>query len=111
MRLSQYLREQRKRATALVVVLLLLSHLFASFLAACPAAHAVWHADAGDANHHCVVTLISSGQLLFPELAAGLLAFVFVWLNAALKPGPLQLDSIDLLLPGGRAPPVLHIHS
>ncbi len=79
--------------------------LLLTVLAVSPSLHARLHADAGQADHECVITLFQQGVI--PETAALVLVvapLIPVVLAAAALPR-LRLAPARCRLPPGRAPP------
>ena len=89
------------RASAAVATLLFLSLLA---LASSSALHRALHADAQDAHHHCVITMLAQGQMDAP-VADISTALPHACVQGA-PPVTIVVPSIVLeLLPPGRAPP------
>jgi hypothetical protein len=83
----------------LVAIVLLLN-----VMAAWPALHEFFHADAGRADHQCAVTLFAHGQMDAADVAvAAIVLPVFVEYFSI--PTTLVFSSAVEILPPGRAPP------
>jgi len=98
-----FARSQRlRRMAALAVVFLFVAlQVFASF----GALHKAIHADADSPTHHCVITLLTHGQMNTPVVLGVSVAFAAALIFFL---PPLQsavLSSFDLRLSPGRAPP------
>lgn len=59
----------RSPATKAVAALFFLAlFVFVQVLGSSPQLHRIYHPDADDSQHHCVVTLLASGQVLAPVI-------------------------------------------
>jgi len=73
-------------------------------MAACPALHELIHKDAGEADHHCAVTMFAHGQV---ESAVCDVPVVTptVWVETITLPKFSVASTVVENLPHGRAPP------
>jgi hypothetical protein len=96
-----------RAARALVCVLAAGHLLFASALAASPELHKRVHQDADSAGHDCFVTLLSHGQIISGDAVVALVTGAVLLLFLTSVVPPLPFGRLDLLLPAGRAPPLV----
>ena len=96
-------RHSRRFGALLCLALFITLQLFASS----GPLHKAIHADADTPGHHCVVTLLTHGQVNAPVLAGIWLAFAaaVVFLLPLIRSA--VLPSSDLRLAPGRAPPFI----
>jgi hypothetical protein len=87
-------------------LLALALYLTVALASSSSALHHFFHEDADAREHHCIVTMISSGQLEAPVTAvtAEVPGLIVRASDRAEQP---LLPPLDLRLPPGRAPPVL----
>jgi hypothetical protein len=104
----QVRRHKLIRAARTLICVLAVGHLlFASALAASPELHKRVHHDADSAGHDCFATLLSHGQIISGDAVVALVtgAIFLVFLTSVVP--PLPFGRLDLLLPAGRAPPLV----
>ena len=90
----------------LLVPLLIGVILLIDLMAASPALHELIHVDAGQPDHHCTVTLFAHGQI---DSAVGEIVVPTIsirWIDTCPPVTISVVDSLVVLLPPGRAPPV-----
>jgi hypothetical protein len=108
---ANHLQAQRNRliraARAIICVLAAGHLLFASALAASPELHKRVHQDADSAGHDCFVTLLSHGQIISGDAVVALVTGAILLLFLTSVVPPLPSGRRDLLLPAGRAPPLV----
>jgi hypothetical protein len=95
-------RSLRRFGAAICLALFLALQLFA----ASSSLHQAIHSDAGTPSHHCVITLLSQGQLNTPEVFAGSLLFVAALLFCLPSLHATLSSSFDYRLSPSRGPPV-----
>jgi hypothetical protein len=95
----------RRIAKSAIAGLLLVSWLFTTAMAACPALHEYFHHDAGSPDHQCAVTLFTHGQLMTADTAPVLAVFVLLMVFGVPLVKLAEFSSVDLRLGFGRAPP------
>lgn len=79
--------------------------LLVSFLGTSPSLHKLIHHDADQADHHCVITLFTKGQVT-PATAAQRLAVVIILFGGVvLLAKTFQLPTTDYCISSSRAPP------
>ncbi|HUJ11854.1 MAG TPA: hypothetical protein VL171_17730 [Verrucomicrobiae bacterium] len=87
--------------TALIVGTILLVDL----MAASPALHEVIHRDAGEPDHHCVVTLFAHGQVNSAVCKIVAPTIPIWWIDTVPPVTFLVAGPLSVLLPPSRAPP------
>jgi hypothetical protein len=95
-------RTSRRLWAAICLALFLTLQVFA----ASSSLHQAIHADAAAPSHHCVITLLSHGQLNAPEVFTGCLVFVAALLFLLPSRVATLSASFDYRLSPSRAPPV-----
>jgi hypothetical protein len=95
-------RNSRRWWAAVCLALFLTLQLFA----ASSSLHRALHPDAAAPSHHCVITLLSQGQLNAPEVFTGCLVFVAALLFSRPSLHAIPASSFDYRLSPSRAPPV-----
>jgi hypothetical protein len=95
-------RNSRRFWAAICLALFLTLQLFA----ASGSLHRAIHSDASAPSHHCVITLLSQGQLNTPEVFTSGLVFVAALLFFLPPLHATLSSSIDYRLSPSRAPPV-----
>jgi hypothetical protein len=95
-------RNSRRFGAVICLALFLTLQLFA----ASSSLHQAIHSDAAAPSHHCVITLVSQGQLNTPEVFTGSLLFVAALLFCLPSVHATLSSSIDYRLSPSRAPPV-----
>ena len=97
------LRKVAKPAIAGLLVGLL---FFAVTLSVCPSLHQYLHHDAGEPDHHCLISLFAQGQVNAADGAVAVIAFFLAvvyftaWALTCASPAP------DFRLSPSRAPPL-----
>jgi hypothetical protein len=96
-----------RAARALICVLVAGLLLLSSAMVTSPELHKWLHHDADSPGHECFVTLLSHGQIMSGDAVVALVtgAVLLVFLTSVIP--PLQFGRLDLLLPAGRAPPLV----
>lgn len=79
--------------------------LVLSALGVSPALHKLIHADADAADHSCVITLFTKGQISSTPVAQILIGFVMLFGGVALLTETFLLPITDYLFSSSRAPP------
>ena len=69
-------RDEPTALSRLIITGLIAAQIAILAMAACPSLHMWLHHDAGDADHHCVVTAVANGQL--DVVVASILSVVLV---------------------------------
>ena len=96
---------QNRSSRSLWAVLLLALFLSLQLFAGSGSLHRVLHSDAGSPDHHCVITLLTQGQVNVPVVLGIWLAFATALIfSLPLLQATVQ-SSLDLRLAPGRAPP------
>jgi hypothetical protein len=95
-------RNPRRLGAAICLALFLTLQLFA----ASSSLHQAIHSDASAPSHHCVITLLSQGQLITPEVFTGGLVFVAALLFILPSLHATLSSSFDYRLSPSRGPPV-----
>jgi hypothetical protein len=68
--------------------------------------HHLLHSDSHQANHECLITLISKGHLLGVSIPIAALSAVFVCIGSGPSAEKILLSIADIRLAPSRAPPV-----
>jgi hypothetical protein len=103
----RFIRRQFKPASQAVIASMLTCFvLLLNVLAASPSLHERFHADAGKAEHQCIVTLFAHGQV---DSASGTAPVVFAltWLPTVPAVEISAFSPTIADLPAERGPPVL----
>ena len=99
-----------RRGRAIVALLLTALVLLLNAMAISPALHELFHADAGNCQHQCAVTLFAHGQVDAATTDVPVMVPVALFQTAPALEFFKFSPSIENL-PGGRAPPVFASHS
>jgi hypothetical protein len=94
-------RGVRRAWTLVALVLFVTLQVFA----ASGPLHKAIHADATAPNHHCVITLLTHGQVNAPAALPGLVAFAAALIFCLPPFNPAVFSSFDYRLSPSRAPP------
>jgi hypothetical protein len=79
--------------------------LLLSVLGASPSLHKLLHSDADQADHHCVITLFTKGQVIPATAAQSLAIVVILFGGVALLAETFLLPTTDYCISSSRAPP------
>ena len=93
-----------KRSTALFLAGLV---IFLSLAGSSPALHKLIHADAGEADHNCVITLFAHGHVAAAELAPIVAGLIVLFGGVVLLAENFVLSPAAYRYSASRAPPVL----
>ena len=105
--LKHFGNKRARLAKAFVCVLAVVQLLFSSLLALNPSLHKAFHHDSNSPGHECLATLLANGQAHQAVDNRIVAASPLVFLVAQLLEPSLHDVQRDLLLPTGRAPPLV----
>jgi hypothetical protein len=100
------MRHCRGPGQAVIASLLTGLVLLLNAMAASPALHKWFHADAGKAEHQCVVMLFAHGQVDSASVAAPVVA-PLAWIQTVPSVEITHFSPVIENLPAGRGPPIL----